>query len=136
MQNHGVIRRLVTFALAVAVQAGAVYAPFLHAHVDEDHDDHHSTSVHAHFSGHTPSHALHHGMAVDDLDHDRAVYLQMFVAVQATAFEIPAVAPAPFDLTALPERPAHVTVEVTHGHDPPLVAALDSRPPPFLPVLI
>ncbi|HLG60214.1 MAG TPA: hypothetical protein VI485_33035 [Vicinamibacterales bacterium] len=130
------IRRVLTFGLAVAVQAGAVCAPFLHAHVDEDHDDHHSTSVHAHLSGHTPSHALHHGIAVDEPDHDRAVYLQLFVAVQATPFEIPAIAPALSDLTALPERPAHGTVEVTHGHDPPLVAALDSRPPPVLPVLL
>ena len=130
------IRRVLTFGLAVAVQTGTVWGPFLHAHVDEDHDDHHSTPVHAHFSGHAPSHAVHKGVAVDEPDHNRAIYLQVFVAVQPAAFEIPAIAPALFDLAAPPERPAHVTVEITHGHDPPLVSALDSRPPPFLPVLI
>jgi len=131
MENHGVIRRVLTIGLAVAVQAGAVYAPFLHAHVDEDADHHQATSVHAHFSGHVPSHATHDGATVDDRDHDRAIYLQGFVAVQPVPFEIPAAAPALFDLTSPPERPAHTTVEVTHGHDPPLVSALDSRPPPF-----
>jgi hypothetical protein len=136
MENHGVIRRVLTFGLAVAVQAGAVCAPFLHAHVDEDADHHQPAAVHAHLSGHAPSHAAHCGIALDEPDHDRAIYLQAFVAVQPAPFEVPAAAPALFDLTTPPEQPAHVTVEVTHGHDPPLVSALDSRPPPFLPVLI
>jgi hypothetical protein len=131
-----VIRRVLTFGLAVAVQMGAVYAPFLHAHVDEDADHHQPTSVHAHFSGHTPSHAPCAGASADHPDHDRAIYLQVFVAVQPVPFEVPAAASSPFDLVAPAEQPAHVTVEVTHGHDPPLVSALDSRPPPFLPVLI
>jgi len=136
MDNSDVIRRVFTFGLAVAVQAGAVYAPFLHAHVDEDADHHQPTSVHAHLSGHAPSHAAHCGIGVDEPDHDRAIYLQVFVAVQPAPFDVPAAAPALFDLTAPAERPAHAAVEVTHGHDPPLVAALDSRPPPSFPVLI
>jgi len=131
MENHRVIRRALTLALAMAVQGGSLCAPFLHAHVDEDVDDHHhSTSVHAHVSGHAPSHARHDGVSVDEPDHDRAIYLQVFVAVEAAPFAVPAVAPALFDLTTPPERPAHAAVEVTHGHDPPRAAALDSRPPP------
>ena len=55
-QNSHVIRRMLALGLALAVQGGAVCAPFLHAHVDADHDDHHSTSVHAHFSSHAPAH--------------------------------------------------------------------------------
>jgi hypothetical protein len=129
MENHGVIRRVLTFGLAVAVQAGAVCAPFLHAHIDENSDHHRPTSVHAHFSGHIPSHPACNGIAVDEADHDRAIYLQVFV-VQPVPVEVPAAVPTLFDLTAPPEQPAHVTVEVTHGHDPPLVSALDSRPPP------
>jgi hypothetical protein len=137
VHNRHVIRRVLAFGLAVAVQAGAVYAPFVHAHVDDDADHHdHPTSVHAHFSGHAPSHTAHNGVTLDEPDHDRAIYLQVFVAVNPVPFEIPAVAPSPFDLTAPAERPAHLTVEVTHGHDPPLGAALDSRPPPASPVLI
>ena len=136
MQNHDVIRRVLVLGLAIAVQAGAVYAPFLHAHVDEDHDDHHSTSVHAHFAGHTQKRTTHDEAAVDELDHDRAIYLQAFVAVGPTAFEIPAVAVGTFTLTAPTERAPRVSVLVAHGHDPPLAAALDSRPPPRIPVLI
>ena len=130
------IHRVLTFGLAVAVQAGALYAPFLHAHVDEDADHHHPSPVHAHFSGHTARSEAHHGVSLQEPEHDRAIYLQMFVAVQAPLFEIPAVPPPLFALAAAPERPAHMTVEVTHGHDPPRVHALDSRPPPILPVLI
>jgi hypothetical protein len=130
MENSDEVKRLLAFGVAVAVQIGAVWAPFLHAHVDEDAGHHQPTAVHAHLSGHAPSHAAHCGMALDEPDHDRAIYLQVFVAVQTVPFEVPAAAPALFDLTAPPEQPAHVTVEVTHGHDPPLVSALDSRPPP------
>lgn len=130
-------RSLLAGVLALCVPLGALCAPFLHAHVDEDADHHdHPTSVHAHVSGHAPSHAVPHGLTLDGPDHDRAIYLQVFVAVHPAAFEIPAVAQAPFDLTAPEERRAHITVEVTHGHDPPFAAALDSRPPPRIPVLI
>jgi hypothetical protein len=107
VHNRHVIRRALAFGVAVAVQASAVYAPFVHAHVDEDADHHdHPTSVHAHFSGHAPSHAAHNGVTLDEPDHDRAIYLQVFVAVNPVPFEIPAVAPSPFDLTAPAERPA------------------------------
>jgi len=129
-------RKLLAGVLALSVPLGAMCAPFLHAHIDEDHDDHHSTSVHAHFAGHTQKHATHDQASVDETDHDRAIYLQAFVAVGATAFEIPAVAVGTFRLTAPTERAPRVSVLVAHGHDPPLAAALDSRPPPRIPVLI
>ena len=126
------IRRLVALGLALAVEGGAVCAPFLHAHVDADHDDHHSTSVHAHFSSHAPAHVQHEGISIEDADRDHAIYLQVFVAVEASPFQSPAVPRATFALTPVVARAPRTFVIVTHGHDPPLVAALDSRPPPLI----
>ena len=124
------IRRLIAFGLALAVQGGAVCAPFLHAHIDADHDDHHATSVHAHFSSHAPVHVQHNGASVEDADRDEAIYLQVFVAVEVTPFQAPALPRAVFAAVPIAERAPRTFVIVTHGHDPPLVNALDSRPPP------
>jgi hypothetical protein len=131
-----VIRRVLALGLALAVQGGALCAPFLHAHVDADHDGHHSPSVHAHFTSHAPSHVQHPGfseggVAVEDADRDHAIYLQLFVAVEASPFQSPAVPRTTFALTPVVERAPRTFVIVTHGHDPPLVNALDSRPPPL-----
>jgi hypothetical protein len=130
-QNSQVIRRILAFGLALAVQGGAVCAPFLHAHMDADHDDHHSTSVHAHFSSHAPAHVQHEGVSVEDADRDHAIYLQVFVAVEASAFQSPAIPRAVFAPVPVIERAPRTFVIVTHGHDPPLANALDSRPPPL-----
>jgi hypothetical protein len=141
-QNSDVIRRLLALGLALAVPAGAVCAPFLHAHVDADHDDHHSTSVHAHFSSHAPAHVQHArfsegGVSIEDADRDHAIYLQVFVAVEASVFQSPALPRAVFAPIPVIVHTPRTFVLVTHGHDPPLVHALDSRPPPsHLPVLI
>jgi hypothetical protein len=126
-----VIRRVLALGLALAVQGGAVCAPFLHAHVDADHDDHHSTSVHAHFSSHAPAHVEHEGVSVEEADRDHAIYLQVFVAVEASPFQSPDIPRATFALTPVVELAPRTFVIVTHGHDPPLVSALDSRPPPL-----
>jgi hypothetical protein len=120
---------MLAFGLALAVQGGAVCAPFLHAHVDADHDDHHSTSVHAHFSSHAP--AQHEGVSVEDADRDHAIYLQVFVAVEASVFQSPAIPRVVFAPVPVIERAPRTFVLVTHGHDPPLVNALHSRPPPL-----
>ena len=124
------IRRVLAFGLALAVQGGAACAPFLHAHVDADHDDHHSTSAHAHFSSHAPGHIAHDGVSVDDADHDRPIYLQVFVAVEPSIFQAPALPRAVFAVIPVIAHAPRTFVIVTHGHDPPLVDALDSRPPP------
>jgi hypothetical protein len=131
MDNGGVIRRLISLGLALAVPAGAMCAPFLHAHIAEDHDGHHATEVHSHFSSHAPLPRMHDGIAVEDADHDAALYLQIFVAVEATPFAIPDIAVATFTLTLPAERAPRTSVLVAHGHDPPLVQALNSRPPPL-----
>jgi hypothetical protein len=131
IENTDVIRRMLAFGLALAVQGGAVCAPFLHAHVDADHDDHHSTSVHAHLSSHAPAHVQHEGVSVEDADRDHAIYLQVFVAVEASVFQSPAIPRVVFAPGAVIEREPRTFVIVTHGHDPPLVNALHSRPPPL-----
>lgn len=136
MDNRRVIRRMLAFGLALAVQGGAVYAPFLHAHVDADHDDHHSTSVHAHFSSHAPAHIQHSGLSeggvsVEESDRDHAIYLQVFVAVETSVFQPPGLPRAVFAPVPVIERAPRTFVVVSHGHDPPLVHALDSRPPPL-----
>jgi hypothetical protein len=131
----GLIRRAIAWLLAVAVPVGALYGPFLHAHVEDDGDHHHETAVHAHLSGHGRAHNAHEGITVQEPEHERAIYLQAAVAVATALFDVPIAPPPPFGLGVLAERPAHPAVEVTHGHDPPLLDALDSRPPPSLPVL-
>ena len=136
MKRWSLLARVQAIALVVAVPVGAMCAPFLHAHIDDDDHDHpHATSVHAHFAPHPTTHAAHDGIQgginVEERDHDRALYLQVFVAVQPAIFDVPSIAPSSFVLTAPPERPAHIAVEVSHGLDPPLASALDSRPPPL-----
>ena len=107
-------------------------APFLHAHLDADHDDHHSTSVHAHVSSHAPSHVEHQGVSLEAADRDHPIYLQVFVAVEAAVFQTPALPRATFVAVPVTQRAPRTFVLVSHGHDPPLVDALDSRPPPLL----
>jgi len=125
------IRRCLALGMALAVQGGAMCAPFLHAHVDADHDDHHSTSVHAHLSSHAPAREAHDGVSVEDADRDHAIYLQVFVAVETSQFQTPILPRATFVLMPPVTRAPRMFAIVTHGHDPPLVAALDSRPPPL-----
>ena len=122
---------MLALGLALAVQGGAVCALFLHEHIDADHDDHHSISVHAHFSSHTRTHVEHEGVSVEAADRDDAIYLQVFVAVEASIFQTPALPRAVFAAVPVIDRAPRTFVVVSHGHDPPLVNALDSRPPPL-----
>ena len=125
------IRRVLALGLALAVQGGAMCAPFLHAHVDADHDDHHSTSVHAHLSSHAPAREAHDGVSVEEADRDHAIYLQVFVAVETSQVQAPILPRASFTLTPSITRAPRIFAIVTHGHDPPLATELDSRPPPL-----
>jgi hypothetical protein len=124
-----ILHRQIGWLVALAVPMGAFCAPFLHAHLDEE--DHHRAAVHTHFSGHEREHHDLGGVSLQEPEHDRAIYLQAYMAVQTAIFDIPVAPPPEFDTTAPRERTAHPTVEVTHGHDPPLLPALDSRPPPL-----
>jgi hypothetical protein len=134
MMDRRTFGRIRALVLAVVVPVGAVCAPFLHAHVDEDH--HHATSVHAHVTSHVSSHgSTHDAHETPELEadggHDRAIYLELFVAVQTTPLATPDLPVASFTLTASSERSPRTPVLVSHGHDPPFDDALDSRPPPL-----
>jgi hypothetical protein len=68
-------------------------------------------------------------MGVDE--HDRAVFLNAFVAVPASSFPTPAIALGVFEVEAPRERAPHRVVEIASGHDPPCLRSLGSRAPPF-----
>jgi hypothetical protein len=122
--------------LGLAVQTAATMAPFVHAHLDDHATEHHGSAraIHSHFAEHHHHHEQQlppaHGPSVDDPDDDRAVVFPLFVAVGSQSFEL-----APFAVTfaELPppvERPAHRSVDIVHGHDPPFVPSVPSRAPP------
>ncbi len=122
--------------MLAALPFGALYSPYLHAHVHEDDDHHRSTVVHAHVAGHGSDHDDHagdDGQAIGEVDHDRTVYLDSFVAVHPASVEPPVVRGSAFELVAPTERAAHHSVVVTHGHDPPSRTTFGLRGPPTLP---
>lgn len=118
-------------ALSLSVQAAGLSAPFVHAHPDDHATAHHGgRAVHTHWAGHAqPHHAPDVPALVTD-DHDRAVFLNAFVAVAASVFPAPGVTPGVFALPVPAERGAHRAVEVVHSHDPPPFRSLSSRAPP------
>jgi hypothetical protein len=135
--NADVGRRLLAFGLSVAVQLAAVSAPLVHVHPDDHDTDHHrARAVHAHFEGHSGS-SIPIGRAIlEETDHDRAVFLQVFVSTASSSFALTAAVPTFVELDPPAEAPAHRSVNVVHGHDPPVSASLPARAPPLLPVLI
>ena len=125
------MRKVLALALSLAVQAAALSAPLVHAHPDGHATEHHGArEIHTHWAGHSPSHDSSDGPAADAPDHDRAVFLNAFVAVAATSFPIPSVTISVFELPVPRERAPHRVVEIAHGHDPPCLRSLSSRAPP------
>ena len=122
----------------MAVQFAALSAPLLHAHPDEHATDHHRAhEVHAHFERHVARLRPAGESTVDHPDdNDRAVFVGLFVGVAATVVDLPAAAPAPFELAQPSERRSFGALYGFHGHDPPLIRSLSSRAPPASPVLI
>jgi hypothetical protein len=133
--NEAVVRKLIALALSVAVQVAGLSAPLTHAHPDDHATEHHSAAtVHTHWSGHAHGHSHRPPgtPALDADDHDRAVFLNAFVAVAAAPLPAPATPSDVFDVIVPPEQPAHRAVDVAHGHDPPLLDSLPARAPPTL----
>lgn len=125
------IRRLLAAWLCGAVYFAAFWAPFVHAHPDDRDTDHHRPrAIHAHFSQHHSQPASGPGTALGDDDHDRAVFLQVFLAVAAAPLDTPAPAAPMFELVVPPEMPAHPWVDAVYGHDPPAVSSEIPRAPP------
>jgi hypothetical protein len=126
------VQKAIAVVLALGVQAAALTAPLLHAHPDDHATAHHSgRSVHTHWDGHHHSHPGD-GPTINADDHDRAVFLNTFVAVTAATISAAALAQQPFEVPVPSERPAHRSVHVAHSHDPPLLGSLSPRAPPAL----
>jgi hypothetical protein len=134
-------RRLVASALCVLVQAFVLASPLVHAHPDDHDDEDHDrgSAVHAHLGGHAHAHVdAGDGAKRQALEpeHERAVYLPLFISEPLTAFDLPAAAPDGFVLAAPDEATGHSSVAVSHGHDPPLVSSTPPRAPPVFPAFI
>jgi len=133
--NWGIVRKAIAVALSLAVPVAAVIAPNVHAHQDDHRTGHHhGQAVHAHWSGHSHKHSETESgtptVRRQRSDRDEAVYLNAFVAVAASTFHISALVHSPFRVAVPPKAQAHLSVEVRHSHDPPLLRARPSRAPP------
>jgi hypothetical protein len=129
--NGDVVRKSIAAALVLALQASVLTAPLVHAHPDEHATPHHDgRAVHSHWSGHAD--ATHPGdaPAIGADDHDRAVFLNPFVAVTTTAVVLSTAAHLVFAVAVPRERAAHRVAEVVRSHDPPLATSLSPRAPP------
>ena len=118
----------------MAIPLGALSAPLVHAHLDElDTDHHRAHEIHAHFAGHSSLPTFPGGARLDDHEAERAVYLQVFVAVAQASFDVPAAVVTTWQLDTPAEAPACHSLRIVHGHDPPFVGSLASRAPPAFP---
>ena len=128
------IRTLTAVGLSVAIPLGALSAPLVHAHPDQHDSDHHRAhEIHAHVSGHASLPTFPDGARLDDHEAERAVSLQLFVAVAQTSFDVPPAAITTWKLGTPAETPAPYSLLIVHGHDPPFIGSLGSRAPPAFP---
>lgn len=126
------VRKVIAVALALAVQTTGLTAPFVHAHPDDHTTDHHDGhAIHAHAAGHAPAHDPTNAPSLGAEDHDRAVYVNAFVAVAVASFSAPEVELTTFELAAPVERAAYRPVEILRTHDPPALTSVPSRAPPL-----
>jgi hypothetical protein len=132
-------RRLLALGLAVALQTGALTAPLVHAHLGDDHDDHHASgAIHAHIHGHgvaRPGHDDHPALHSEE-GPERIVPLKLFLATHVGSGPEPVLAPVQFLVAppagSLMRRPP----QVVRSHGPPPIAPSTPRAPPLSPVLI
>jgi hypothetical protein len=87
--------------------------------------------MHAHLAGHAHHAPVPDGPSVDTDDHDRAVYVNAFMATAVASFSTPDVVVSSSELPVPVERAAHRPVDVRHSHDPPALASQSSRAPPL-----
>lgn len=133
-------RGLIAGGLSVAIQAGALCAPLVHAHLDEHHADHHLPyGVHAHVNGHggedhrasAETSAVH-----SEDDPEQITEFQIFVAVDAAAAAELPLPPVRFALLPPLESTLRRPPDVVRSHSPPDRSLADSRAPPAWSVLI
>ena len=131
------LRSVISAGLIAAIQVAALVAPFVHEH-DDDHPTVHHTAhaIHGHVSGHVVLHHRDDRPEIEAPDYDRAAYLPVFVAVEASTISVGvASVEQTAELTAPLETYAHRSTESLPGHDPPLAGSLSPRPPPVSPAL-
>jgi hypothetical protein len=113
--------------------AAALAAPLTHLHDDDRATDHHNPhAVHAHLSGHTLPATPVDETEIHGDESERVVFLQFFVAVAGISIDVPAAVVTTVQLPAPLEAPAHLSVDIVHGHDPPVVSSLSPRAPPAI----
>ena len=128
-----VFRTVIAGGTTALLPVGALCALFVHVHPDDHDTPHHlGHAIQAHFSEHEASPVTHggHTPIIDHDESEQTLTLQVFVAVPQDAVSAPALPASSF--VALPSwTPAPRSMrQVTHGHDPPLLAPLSPRPPP------
>lgn len=127
------MRKVIAIGLSLAVQAAALSAPLVHAHPDDHATEHHGgRAVHTHWAGHTHSTYPSDAPAVATDDDDRAVFLNVFVAVASSMVPDLGITSGVYQVPTPGERAAHRGVDSSHSHDPPLITSLSSRAPPAL----
>lgn len=132
-------RRLLALGLAVALQAGALTAPLVHAHLDDHHTDHHAAGrVHAHLDGHElPHEAPPDRLAIHAEESPWSVVrIPLFVAEHADVWLEPGLPQAPFLFADAAESLMRQPPDVVRSHGPPVVRPSAPRAPPVSPVLI
>ena len=132
-------RRLVALGLTFALQAAALFAPLVHAHVGGGHHDHHGAGrIHAHADGHGSHRHPAAGAAIhgEEVPAGLVIRLPLFVAVQGDASVVPVVAEAVFQLPEAAESLMRQRPQVVRSHGPPPTDRTGSRAPPALTVLI
>lgn len=125
------MRKVIAVALSFLVQWGAITGPLVHAHPDDAATAHHDgRAVHAHWGGHAHSSDHSESPSLDADDHDRALFVNAFVAVSASVPEAPVVGQGAFALPVPAERASQRGIEVVRSHDPPLPGCRCPRAPP------
>lgn len=118
--------------LCVALQAGALCAPLVHAHLDGHHGDHHGARrIHAHFGAHERD-EVRAGTATVRAEEgpEQITSLQTFVAVATWVFTGPALPPAPFVVRRVVESTMRQPPQVVRSHGPPPAGPATPRAPP------
>lgn len=128
------VRKITALALCLAVQGAALTGPLVHAHPDDLATAHHAgRAIHTHWGGHAHASAPSGTPAVASEDHDRAVFLNAFLAAETAVAPSFVLVQAVFELPVPAERAPHRGIDAGRSHDPPLIGSLPSRAPPTFP---
>jgi hypothetical protein len=126
-------RRLLSFGLSIAIQVGALTAPFVHAHLGDQHEDHHRAGrVHTHLDGHAQEARPASGLPAMHAEGEDGQVLRvpLFVAAQNDASLLTALVETIFAVSSVPVSSMRTPPEVVRSHGPPPVDRTAPRAPP------